>query len=191
MDYKKLYANIISNAQKRVWTDGYVEKHHIKPKSLGGSDAKYNIVTLTAREHFLAHYCLWKFHTGYEKRKMAHAFGFMCKGATSNRYFSSKLYSALRGNVTHSAETKEKMSKSQTGRKHSSETKEKIRAKSSLFKHSLITKKTMSNKRIGKGNPMFGKKCPNPETLVYHNKKRGQHNKLNKANNFKGETHGL
>ena len=188
MDYKKLYTSIISNAQKRAWTDGYVEKHHIQPKSLGGSDDINNIVTLTAREHFLAHYCLWQFHTGYNKRKMAHAFGFMCKSNMNKRYINSRLYSSLRGNVKHSDATKKQMSESQSGRKHSSETKEKIRAKSSLFKHNETTKKIMSNKRKGNGNPMFGTKCPNPEVLVYHNRKRGQHNRLNKANNYKGET---
>ena len=32
---------------------GYYEKHHIQPKSLGGSNKKENLVRLTAREHFI------------------------------------------------------------------------------------------------------------------------------------------
>lgn len=53
--YNKLIANAISRD-----LDGYCEKHHIQPKSLGGSDAKSNIVKLTAREHYIAHLLLTK-----------------------------------------------------------------------------------------------------------------------------------
>lgn len=52
--YTKWYVNIISAAQSRDIT-GYTEKHHIIPKSLGGSNKKENLVKLTAREHFVCH----------------------------------------------------------------------------------------------------------------------------------------
>ena len=38
--------------------DGYYELHHIVPRSLGGSDDKSNLVALTARQHFVAHWML-------------------------------------------------------------------------------------------------------------------------------------
>ena len=57
--YTKWYFNIISNAQNRNVT-GYTEKHHIIPKSLGGSNKKENLVKLTAREHFICHWLLTK-----------------------------------------------------------------------------------------------------------------------------------
>ena len=54
MDYAKIYNQIIERAQNRN-LDGYVEKHHIVPKCIGGLDVKENLVELTAREHFLCH----------------------------------------------------------------------------------------------------------------------------------------
>ena len=57
--YTKWYFNIISKAQNRD-TLGYVEKHHIIPKSLGGNNEQTNLVKLTAREHFVCHWLLTK-----------------------------------------------------------------------------------------------------------------------------------
>ena len=61
MDYKKHYDLLIEHANTRT-ISGYVEKHHILPKSLGGSDNKDNLVRLTGREHFVAHLLLHKIH---------------------------------------------------------------------------------------------------------------------------------
>ena len=43
---------------KEQSVDGYYELHHIVPRSLGGSDEKSNLVALTARQHFVAHWML-------------------------------------------------------------------------------------------------------------------------------------
>lgn len=59
MNYQRIYTAIIERAKTRT-PCGYVEKHHIIPKSLGGSNKKENIVPLKAREHFLCHYLLTK-----------------------------------------------------------------------------------------------------------------------------------
>lgn len=59
MNYRKIYDNIIENRLKTPF-DGYTEKHHIIPKSIGGSDLKENLVCLSAREHFVCHYLLTK-----------------------------------------------------------------------------------------------------------------------------------
>ena len=53
--YKKWYENIVNSAKIRN-TIGYAEIHHIIPKSLGGSNSIDNLVTLTAREHFVICY---------------------------------------------------------------------------------------------------------------------------------------
>jgi hypothetical protein len=63
MDYKKNYDLLIEKCNNRN-IEGYIEKHHIIPKSLGGSDEKENLVALTAREHFIAHLILAKIHGG-------------------------------------------------------------------------------------------------------------------------------
>ena len=57
--YTKIY-NMICNRARAREIMGYVEKHHIIPRSLGGSNAKSNIVKLTAREHFICHLLLTK-----------------------------------------------------------------------------------------------------------------------------------
>ena len=74
--YKKWHDNIITNAQSRV-LKGYKEVHHILPKSLGGSNDKFNLVELTAREHFLVHLLLCKFTVGQAKSKMFFALNAM------------------------------------------------------------------------------------------------------------------
>lgn len=38
--------------------DGYAEVHHIVPRSLGGSDDADNLIQLTARQHYVAHWIL-------------------------------------------------------------------------------------------------------------------------------------
>jgi hypothetical protein len=51
------------------------ERHHIIPISLGGTDDVTNLVDLTPREHFIAHWLLKRIHGG----KMAYAFWRMCQ----------------------------------------------------------------------------------------------------------------
>lgn len=70
--YTKWYNSIVSRAQGRM-IEGYTEKHHIIPKSLGGTNKKSNLVVLSAREHFLCHLLLVKMVSGKEKVKMANA----------------------------------------------------------------------------------------------------------------------
>jgi len=71
--YTTWYYNIISTAQSRSLTEGYAEKHHIIPRSLGGTDDKDNLVVLTAREHFVCHLLLPKMLKGSNKKKMLFA----------------------------------------------------------------------------------------------------------------------
>jgi hypothetical protein len=79
MDYIKHYSNLIEKAKARTLEKNiYVERHHIKPKSEGGFDDETNIVKLTAREHFLAHWLLYRINP--ESTSRAHAFWRMCRG---------------------------------------------------------------------------------------------------------------
>jgi hypothetical protein len=70
--YTRCYFSIIERARTRT-LEGYSEKHHIIPRSLGGSDRKDNLVKLTAREHFICHLLLVKMVVGDSKYKMARA----------------------------------------------------------------------------------------------------------------------
>ena len=66
MNYKRIYKQIVKRAKLRQ-LEGYKEKHHIKPKCLGGSDSKRNIVELTAKEHLLCHKLLVEIYPKNQK----------------------------------------------------------------------------------------------------------------------------
>ena len=62
MNYKRLYDDLIEYRKSNPITEGYIENHHILPRSLGGKDTKDNIISLTAREHYIAHLLLARFN---------------------------------------------------------------------------------------------------------------------------------
>lgn len=71
--YTRVYEQIVERAKNRISVEGYTEKHHIVPKSLGGSNRKDNLVVLTAREHFICHRLLVKMTSGEARMKMSFA----------------------------------------------------------------------------------------------------------------------
>lgn len=77
MDYTKHYWNLISKAKNRSQKEGtYYEKHHVVMVSEGGPNISSNIVLLTGREHFVAHWLLFREDpTSYVR---AEAFRMMC-----------------------------------------------------------------------------------------------------------------
>lgn len=91
--YLKYYYNIVNNAKSRI-TEGYTERHHIVPRSLGGDNSEDNLVNLTAREHFVCHVLLTKFTTGFAKDKMIHAVWLMVIMETT--HVNSRVYESLR-----------------------------------------------------------------------------------------------
>ena len=98
MNYQKVYNAIIENRRNNK-PMGYVEIHHVLPKSLGGTDDPLNLVALTAREHFLCHYLLAKMYPreSFPWYKMQFAFSMMkLTSVNMERYFNSRLYEALR-----------------------------------------------------------------------------------------------
>lgn len=70
--YQRWHDQIIDRARHRT-LDPYKERHHIRPRSLGGSDDPDNLVDLTYREHFLVHWLLIRLLSGYERRLMLYA----------------------------------------------------------------------------------------------------------------------
>ena len=60
MNYLKIYKKIIKYRKKYLLKNKNNEKHHVIPSSLGGSNRKYNIVTLTPKEHYICHLLLTK-----------------------------------------------------------------------------------------------------------------------------------
>jgi hypothetical protein len=123
--YTKWYYNIVDLAKSRSkLSDSYYEKHHIIPKSLGGTNDVKNLVLLTAREHFICHLLLTKMVTGDARRKMAYACARMIHGNKyQQRYkINSSRYQQLRIRLnkylvgrTFSNETRKKMSLAKLG----------------------------------------------------------------------------
>lgn len=99
MDYKKLYFKIIENARSRPLTDDeYYEKHHILPRSLGGSNNKDNLIKLTSREHFICHLLLVRMYPEktIEWYKMVKAFMMMKANPSSQKRYTSRMYEYYR-----------------------------------------------------------------------------------------------
>ena len=98
--YTKTYYSIISRAQSRTLdTNVYSEKHHIIPKSLGGSNKSTNLVKLTAKEHFICHLLLPKMTDGKNRTKMVYAAWRLVIPAKHNQFsykVSSVTYSKIK-----------------------------------------------------------------------------------------------
>lgn len=79
--YTRTYYSIINRAINRNFKSrkeakavlGYVERHHIIPRSIGGSNIKSNLVYLPAREHFICHLLLVKMVMGDDQSSMIFA----------------------------------------------------------------------------------------------------------------------
>jgi hypothetical protein len=95
--YSRWYEQLVTRAQIRTLSSGtYTEKHHIVPRSAGGSDSPDNLARLTAREHFICHWLLVKMTTGKFRAKMVYALRMMRvtpKGQPRyNTKFTSRVY---------------------------------------------------------------------------------------------------
>jgi hypothetical protein len=76
--WTSIYLKLVENCKQRE-IDGYVEKHHIIPKALGGDKKDLsNLVRFTAREHLFAHRLLVRMTRGRDKHKMISALWAMC-----------------------------------------------------------------------------------------------------------------
>ena len=135
MNYQRIYNEIVDRAKLREIQEGiYYESHHILPKSMGGSNDEDNLVNLTAKEHYLCHWLLYKIH---KTASMACAWRFMTYGhkKMSGRYTSrsfkyareayAKEMSIRMSGINNpmfgkkaSEETRKKLSELRTGEKH-------------------------------------------------------------------------
>lgn len=124
MDYSKIYNQLVERAKNRILS-GYVEKHHVIPRCMGGLDVPENIVELTAREHYLCHRLLTRMYP--KNKKLVYAFWAMTNQASSRQlrdYYSSRAYSeakemfsAAHSNRVISDETRQKLSAARKGKK--------------------------------------------------------------------------
>ena len=169
--YDQWYNSIIKRARTRVLED-YTEKHHIQPRSLGGTDDKNNLVDLTAREHFICHWLLTKIYTGEAKAKMIYALNGMKRSNTFAQRYETKITARVYENlkkefsIIHSATMKgrepwnrgipitesqrEKNRTAATGKKRSLESIAKAVAKQTGQKRSQETKDKIRDALKGK-----------------------------------------
>lgn len=146
MNYLSHYRSLCKRSQQRKKYEGiYFEKHHIIPKCLISHKPKYiingkwNLVLLTAREHFIAHMLLWKLakkrygENSHITKKLLYAWSMFFKKLPGRQSINNRSYENLRnayskgltgkGNhmfgKTHTKETLDKMSVTRTGRKQS------------------------------------------------------------------------
>ena len=174
--YRRWYDELVARAVGRE-LNGYCECHHILPRSLGGSNDKSNLATLTYREHFLAHWLLTKCTWGDDRTSMLHAL-YRMSHLGSNRkqkiIIASWQYALARkahrdanlGNAycrgfKHTTEMRAKVSASligntrNVGRKLSAEMRAAISASKRGQKHSPETRAKLSaaGKRVWAAHP--------------------------------------
>ena len=154
MNYEKIYNQIINSGKNRIII-GYSEKHHIIPKCNGGDNSKENLVSLTAKEHFICHKLLCEIYP--ENNKLKYAYWLMCnvknKYQERNYKVSSREYSELKLKlgIIRSKETNNRL-----GIKHTTESINKIKIARAKQVFSDETKKKLSDLRKGKiGNKNF------------------------------------
>lgn len=150
--YTRWYYNIVTNAKIRI-SAGYIEKHHIIPKSFyinksktgwltGNSEDLENKVMLSPEEHFICHILLTKMTTGIAKTKMSFALSLLSRSKKLQGRISSRTYGYIKRlhsaatSITQkgikeirpvSEETKKKISTALIGKKRSEETKSKMK----------------------------------------------------------------
>lgn len=142
MNYQKIYNNLISKRQSTLLENQYVEKHHIVPKCLGGTDEQSNLVSLTPEEHFLAHQLLVKIYP--EHKGLKYALYMMTIGPNGRRN-NNKLY----GWIKRDYQNNRPQSRGNTGKKLKPETiakMKKARAKQIITEE---TKMKISNTKKG------------------------------------------
>ena len=164
MDNQKVYNEIINKAKNRIITE-YSETHHIIPKCLNGTNDKSNLVELTAREHFIAHWLLCRIYP--ENDKLTFAFWAMCNQKNkeqTQRYTPSarayaearELHSKFISNI-HKGRTrlftdehKRKISEGKKGKSFSDEHRKKM---SEVKKGHIVTneaREKMRNTQLGR-----------------------------------------
>jgi len=159
--YAIWYENLVTKAKTRLKLDGYVERHHVIPVSLGGHKRSLdNIITLTAREHYIAHLLLWRMTMDQKSHnKMTMALHVMVNGSGHKKQdrsylVPSRIYEANRKEyVKVISEIMSGPDNKWRGQKHSAESLEKMKA----WQRDPVIKQRQKERVTGENNPMYGK----------------------------------
>lgn len=195
MNYQWHYERLVSTRKSRAREEGkYYERHHVIPRSMGGTDDESNLVYLTAREHFLAHWLLWRIH---RNREMAFAFFAMHKWKRNNepKKFSSICYQEAKESMTLFLSEKMKQQTIWKGRKQSDEhiqkRVEKIKGKTrkNKSKFSEESRKNMSESRklyLANNPIVFSEETKKKISSSLKGIKRSEETKKKMSNSQKG-----
>ena len=155
--YTRWYEALITKAQTREPLTGYFEKHHIIPNSLIKNK---NVVSLTAREHYIAHLLLWRMSMPPKwHNKMAMALHVMINGSGTkkqnrNYLVPSRIYESARSSYISAMKSYfAEHGGTMKGKKHTPEALAKMRA----WQNVPEIKAQQRARVLGKNNPMFGK----------------------------------
>lgn len=155
MNYQRIYNQLVSKRKSEI-PKGYVEKHHIIPKCMNGSNDTINLVCLTAREHFIAHQLLVKIYP--ENKNLILAVIRFSKHIKSGLIINSKLYEWLR---IRCAKRSSEMMKGRTFTEEHRKNISLAQSKPYVEKYGINGAKLLKEKRVkqttGDGNPMHGK----------------------------------
>jgi hypothetical protein len=149
--YTNCYNRIIQRAKDRK-INLYTERHHVIPKSLGGSDETDNLVRLTAKEHFICHMLLVRMTTGEPKKKMSYAMWLLCnmENESQERYApTASQYELIRTNFSKTMS--DRMAEFSKSRDYAGENNP-FHGKT----HSEKSLEKMSTVKMGKNNPNYG-----------------------------------
>ena len=155
--YTNWYFDLIEKCRNQK-IEGYKERHHIIPRSIGGSDNTDNLVNMTARQHFIAHLLLSKMCINTKHiYSMKYALWNMVNRDSGKRTTSYQ-YERLR--VNHSKFLSEYLTCENNpmyGKHHSLEHRERISKSSKGHKKPASYVAEVRKRMTGKGNPMYGK----------------------------------
>ena len=155
MNYKYCYDLLVSNRKQlgRTKKDGvYYERHHIPPRSLGGTNNPENLVYLTPKEHYICHHLLTKFTIGSDKIKMVFAWKRIAYSKNSD-FIPAKQYEYFRKLTARAVSVLNKeqgrIPPSWKGKKRSAENCQRLSRAKTGIKPTAETKQRMSLSRKG------------------------------------------
>lgn len=112
--YTRWYFAIIESAKSKPY-EGYIEKHHIIPRCMNGTDDADNLVALSARQHFVCHLLLTKMvNQEPYLSKLKYAAILLC--TVHDQKISSKVYETLKTNIKQTPEWIKKRTSGLKGR---------------------------------------------------------------------------
>lgn len=129
MNYLKIYEQLIESARCNTGSGEYKELHHIVPLCIGGSNDNSNKVLLSARQHFIAHWLLYK---AYKTSSLVHAWHSMCRigrGQEARRINSRYFKYAKEQRAAVLSKTKVGSNNHFFGKKHTDESRMKMSKK--------------------------------------------------------------